>query len=135
MPKIKVVCRHGVEYSLLARGTQGEVYRLKQMLSNCCCYVCHNRGCETPIEGKQECKHECDLFGKVFCEKKENSMRKKESWMKKGAIVRALGKLAIIVKMEENEINGIDYVYYITIRFLGEKKTARVHPDDIERTE
>lgn len=62
-------------------------------------------------------------------------MRKKESWMKKGAIVRALGKLAIIVKMEENEINCVDYVYYITIRFSGEKKTARVHPDDIEKAE
>lgn len=55
--------------------------------------------------------------------------------MKNGAIVRALGKLATIVKMEENEINGVDYVYYITIRFSGEKKTARVHPDDIERAE
>ena len=62
-------------------------------------------------------------------------MRKKELWMKNGAIVRALGKLAIIVKMEENEINGVDYVYYITIRFLGEKKTVRVHPNDIERAE
>ena len=71
MPKIKVVCRHGVEYSLLARATQAEVNRLKEMLSKCCCYVCHNRGCETPIEGKQDCNHECDLYGKVFCEKKE----------------------------------------------------------------
>ena len=71
MPKINVKCRHGVEYSLLARGTQGEVRRLKEMLSNCCCYVCHNRGCETPIEGKQECRNECELYGKRFCEKKE----------------------------------------------------------------
>ena len=52
--------------------------------------------------------------------------------MKRGAIVRALGKLAIIIKMEENEINGVDYVYYITIRFSGEKKTSIVHPDDVE---
>ena len=74
MPKIKVVCRYGVEYSLLARGTQGEVHRLKEMLSKCCCYVCHNRGCETPTEGKQECKHECDLYGKVFCENKEEQL-------------------------------------------------------------
>ena len=71
MPKIKIICRHGVEYSLLARGTQGEVRRLKEMLSNCCCYVCHNRGCETPIEGKQECRNECELYGKRFCERKE----------------------------------------------------------------
>lgn len=62
-------------------------------------------------------------------------MRKKESWMKKGTIVRALGKLATIVKIEENEINGVDYVYYVTIRFSGEKNTARVHPDDIEKAE
>lgn len=68
MPKIKVVCRHGVEYSLFTGGTQAEGNRLKQMLANCCCYVCYNWGCETPIEGKQDCKHECDKYGKVFCE-------------------------------------------------------------------
>lgn len=62
-------------------------------------------------------------------------MRKKESWMKKGAIVRALGKLATIVKMEENEINGVDYVYYITIRFSGENRVSIVHPNDIEKAE
>ena len=33
--------------------------------------VCHNLHCETPKEGKQECRNECDLYGKVFCEKKE----------------------------------------------------------------
>ena len=60
-----------IVWGLLARGTQAEANRLKEVLSNCCCYVCHNRGCETPIEGKQDCKHECDLYGKVFCEKKE----------------------------------------------------------------
>ena len=34
MPKIKVVCRHGVEYSLLARGTQAEANRLKEGWAN-----------------------------------------------------------------------------------------------------
>ena len=71
MPKIKVVCRYGVDYSLLARGTQGECNRLKDMLSNCCCYVCYNSSCETPIEGKQECRNECGLYGQRFCEKKD----------------------------------------------------------------
>ena len=74
MPKIKVKCRHGVEYSLLAIGTKGEVYRLKQMLSDCCCYVCYNRHCETPKEGKQECRNECELYGKRFCEKRRNKV-------------------------------------------------------------
>ena len=39
-------------------------------------------------------------------------MRKKESWMKNGAIVRALGKLATIVKMEENEIFSLNINFY-----------------------
>lgn len=38
-------------------------------------------------------------------------MRKKESWMFKGAIVQAYGKKATITKMEENHLNGVDYVY------------------------
>ena len=72
MPKIKVVCRYGVEYSLLARGIQEEVEKLKERLSKCCCYVCYNcSSCETPIEGKQECRNECELYGKRFCEKKD----------------------------------------------------------------
>ena len=71
MPKIKIICRQGVEYSLLARGTQGEVRRLKEMLSNCCCYVCPKLYCEKLIKGKQECKNECEKYGKRFCEKKE----------------------------------------------------------------
>lgn len=72
MPMIKVICRHGVEYSLLARGTQAEANMLKEILSNCCCYVCHNhRYCETPVEGKQECRNECVVYGKRLCEKKE----------------------------------------------------------------
>lgn len=67
MAVIKVKCRHGVEYKLLAMGSDAECRRLQQMLSDCCCYVCHNRGCEIPIEGKQPCKNECELYGKVFC--------------------------------------------------------------------
>ena len=74
MPKLKVVCRHGTEYSLFVRGTRGEVHRLKEILSKCCCYVCPNRDCETPIEGKQECKNECELYDKRFCENKEEKI-------------------------------------------------------------
>ena len=74
MPKVKVVCRHGIEYYLLAIGTEGEVNRLKEILSKCCCYVCHNRDCEIPIEGKQECLNECKLYGGRFCENKEEKI-------------------------------------------------------------
>lgn len=70
--KITVTCRHGVKYSVLARGTYAESMRLAKMLTNCCCYVCHNRHCENPIEGKQDCKNECELYGKIFCKPKED---------------------------------------------------------------
>ena len=69
--KIKVKCRHGISYSVLAIGNKAESMRLKSMLEECCCYVCHNRHCETPIEGKQACKNECELYGKIFCKPKE----------------------------------------------------------------
>ena len=59
-------------------------------------------------------------------------MRKKESWMFKGAIVLALGKKANIVKMQENELDGVDYVYYITCKVEGEKHTGRYHPSDVQ---
>jgi hypothetical protein len=59
-------------------------------------------------------------------------MRKKELWMKKCAIVRANGKLGVITKMQENEINGVDYVYYISVKLNGCKTANRYHPNDIE---
>lgn len=59
-------------------------------------------------------------------------MKRKESWMFKGAIVLALGKKATIVKMQENELNGIDYVYYIDCKVEGEKHSGRYHPNDIQ---
>lgn len=58
-------------------------------------------------------------------------MRRKESWMFKGAIILALGKKGIITKMQENEINGVDYVYYIFVKLEGEKSARTYHPNDI----
>lgn len=72
MPKIKVVCRYGVEYSLLARGIQEEVERLKYRLSKCCCYVCYNcSSCKIHKTMKQECMNECEISGIRFCEPNE----------------------------------------------------------------
>ena len=58
-------------------------------------------------------------------------MREKESWMQIGAIVNAGGKLARIVKMQENTIDDIDYVYYITVILSSETEKRRYHPNDI----
>ena len=58
-------------------------------------------------------------------------MREKESWMKINAFVNAGGKLGKIVQMQENTINDIDYVYYITVILSGETQKKRFHPNDI----
>lgn len=58
-------------------------------------------------------------------------MKKKESWMFKGAIVLALGSKAVITKMEENRLDGIDYVYYIFCRPEGSKHSSPYHPNDV----
>lgn len=59
-------------------------------------------------------------------------MRKKELWMFKGAIVLALGKKATIKSMQENNLDGIDYVYYIDCTLEGEKHSGRYHPNDVQ---
>ena len=58
-------------------------------------------------------------------------MRKKENWMQIGSIVNVSGKLGRIVKMQENTIDNIDYVYYIDIVLSGETEKRRYHPNDI----
>lgn len=59
-------------------------------------------------------------------------MRKKENWMFKGAIVLALGKKGVIAKMQENNLDGTDYVYYIDVKLEAQKYSGRYHPDDIQ---
>jgi len=59
-------------------------------------------------------------------------MRKKENWMFKGAIVLALGKKATIVEMQENTLNDVDYVYYISCKVEGDKRVGRYHPSDVQ---
>lgn len=58
-------------------------------------------------------------------------MRKKEKWMFKGALVLALGKKGTITKMEENTLNGVEYVYYIYVKLEGQKHSGTYHPADI----
>ena len=59
-------------------------------------------------------------------------MKKKQPFMFNGAIVLALGKKANIVRMEENNIDGVDYVYGIYCKVEGEKSTGKYHPNDIK---
>jgi len=59
-------------------------------------------------------------------------MRKKENWMFKGAIILALGEKGTITKMQENELDGTDYVYYISVKLEGDKHSGRYHPNDVQ---
>ena len=59
-------------------------------------------------------------------------MRKKEPWMFKGAIILADGMKATIKKMDENTIDGVDYVYYIYCKVEGNKHMQTYHPNDIK---
>ena len=69
--KIEIKCRRGVTYSIEAKGSKGSIFRLKNMLEDCCCYVCHNHSCSNVIDGKQKCNKECELYTTVpFCKKK-----------------------------------------------------------------
>lgn len=52
--------------------------------------------------------------------------------MFKGAIVLANGKKATIKKMQENEFEGVEYVYYIDCIVEGKKHSGRYHPNDIQ---
>ena len=58
-------------------------------------------------------------------------MKKKEAWMKVGAIVMAYGKQGTIIKLQENQIDGIDYVYYIDVKLSGQKHSSPYHPNDV----
>lgn len=48
-----------------------------------------------------------------------------------GALVLALGKKATITKMQENNIKGTDYVYYIECKLEGKKHSGTYHPNDV----
>lgn len=52
--------------------------------------------------------------------------------MFKGAIILALDKKGTITKIQENELNGTDYVYYISVKLEGENHSGTYHPDDVQ---
>lgn len=58
-------------------------------------------------------------------------MKRKQPWMYIGAPVLAAGRPGTITKMQENNLYGIDYVYYIEVRLDGAKHSGNYHPNDI----
>lgn len=58
-------------------------------------------------------------------------MRKKLPWMKIGAAVMAGEQQGVITGMEENTIDGVDYVYYISVRIGKQRRSGTYHPGDV----
>ena len=67
-----VTCRYGVTYTVTFKGSAGEIARSFDLMSNCCCWVCHNRECTEPRdEILPECGRICEIWTKVpYCQGK-----------------------------------------------------------------
>ena len=72
----EVKCRYGVTYKIDVKGSYGEKERFYDMMSHCCCWVCHNHECKEPRnEILLDCKKECDLFtDKPYCEREKKEL-------------------------------------------------------------
>ena len=66
----RIKCRYGIEYTTNVNGTKGEIFRFCDLMSKCCCWVCHNHDCNEPRnEIIKDCNVMCDLFTKTpYCE-------------------------------------------------------------------
>lgn len=68
----EVTCRYGVTYKLDAIGpTEGSIIRLFDLMTYCCCWVCHNRDCKYPKnEIVSDCNNVCKIYTKIpYCKK------------------------------------------------------------------
>lgn len=72
--KKKVTCRYGVKYEVKARGTTGACLRLFELMTRCCCWVCHNKDCKNPRnEVIEDCNKNCKFWTHTpYCERGDN---------------------------------------------------------------
>ena len=77
----KVTCRYGVTYKATFSGSSGAVARTFDLMTRCCCWVCHNHDCKPPItrnEILEDCGEVCKIFSgsnSTYCRKEK--MKKK----------------------------------------------------------
>ncbi len=66
-----VTCRYGISYDITFEGSKGAILRSCDLMSKCCCWVCHNHDCKNPRNEKLDnCKDVCEIwFKKHPCEK------------------------------------------------------------------
>ena len=72
----EVTCRYGVTYSVMFRGTKEEITHSFDLMTKCCCWVCHNHECIEPRnEVFPECGKVCELRTKIpYCHDKLNDV-------------------------------------------------------------
>jgi hypothetical protein len=81
MEKTKeVTCRYGVTYPVTFKGSKAEIARSFDLMTRCCCWVCHNQGCETPHnEVLPDCQKVCEIWTKVpYCHDKLDDIEAKD---------------------------------------------------------
>lgn len=63
-----VTCRYGITYDVEFIGTKSSIARGCDLMTRCCCWVCHNHDCQEPrneiIEG---CHSVCEIWFKKHC--------------------------------------------------------------------
>ena len=81
MEKTKeVTCRYGVTYPVTFKGSKAEIARSFDLMTRCCCWVCHNQGCEIPHnEVLPDCQKVCEIWTKVpYCHDKLDDIEAKD---------------------------------------------------------
>lgn len=68
--KQTVTCRYGVPYEVEFEGTKSAIARSFDLMTRCCCWVCHNHNCKEPHnEIIENCYEVCEIWSKKhYCE-------------------------------------------------------------------
>lgn len=66
-----VTCRYGISYEIEFEGTKAAILRSFDLMTRCCCWVCHNHKCKKPYnEIIENCGNVCEIWTKKhYCEK------------------------------------------------------------------
>ena len=64
-----VTCRYGITYDVEFMGTKASIARSCDLMTKCCCWICHNHDCQEPRnEIIENCGLVCELWtNKPYC--------------------------------------------------------------------
>lgn len=68
----EVTCRYGITYTVTFTGNKAAIARGVELMTRCCCWVCHNLDCKEPRNEKiPECQNVCEIWTKTpYCNDK-----------------------------------------------------------------